>query len=98
MKTTKVDSSKESIKTAIEDIAKNPAWHHGVTSQITQKLAVAIWFCNAFGLEKGEERDNIIRAFMSTPSGFGANTSQLMQDLGLREAKKQNVEKVIAGF
>lgn len=92
-------TSKDDIKALIEKIAASPEWPLGVTSQKTIKIAAAIWLLDAAGLKPGEKRRNeILEAFMATPSGFGCNASQLLQDLGLREEGKKKVAVAVAGF
>ncbi len=92
-------TSKEDIKALIEAVAANPKWPDGVTSQRTVKMATAIWLLDAAGLKQGDKvRNEILAAFLNTPSGFGCNASQLLQDLGLRAESKKREAASTEGF
>ena len=84
-----IDSSDAAIKALIEKIASHETWQFPATSQKTCKLAACLFILDALEVEKGPKRDAVMKAFMSTSSGFGCNTPQLVPALGLREKGKK---------
>lgn len=92
-----IDTSDAAIKSLIEKIASHEGWCFPATSQKTCKLAACLFILDALEIPKGEKRDAVIKAFMSTSSGFGCNTPQLVPALGLRE-KGKKAEMNVNGF
>jgi len=68
-------------------------WH----GQATHKLAVAACLLDLAGVKDQAKRDEVMKAWLETPSSFGANCSALGQALG-RESTKEKIEKTFAGF
>ena len=68
-------------------------WH----GQAAHKAAVGAWFLDQLGIKDQSKRDEAMKAWLETPSSFGANCSALGQALG-RESTKEKIEKTFAGF
>lgn len=68
-------------------------WH----GQAVHKTAVCVAILDLAGIKEQGKRDEVMKAWLATPSAFGANCSALGQSLG-RESGKAKTERTFSGF
>lgn len=95
MKIVELNTSKESIKDYLDDVAEATKleWH----SQQAHKIAVGKFWLDQLGITEQADRDAAMKQWVETPSSFGTNCSALGQALG-RESGKAKSAKLYAGM